>query len=50
MVLRKGNKWVLYSKDGKRHLGTFDSKEELEERETQIRRIAKAKEAEKKKK
>jgi len=36
MIRKQGNKWVLYSKDGKKKLGTFSSKEELLKRERQI--------------
>lgn len=36
-VLRhEGGKWVLYSHDGSKHLGTFDTKEEALDRERQI--------------
>lgn len=36
-IIRKdGTKWVLWSKDGTKKLGTYDSKEDAEERERQI--------------
>lgn len=43
-VIRKvGGKWILYSHDGSKKLGTFDSKAAAEKREDQIRRAKYAK-------
>lgn len=39
MIKHEGDKWVLYSKDGTKTLGTFDSQEDAEERERQIQAI-----------
>lgn len=39
MIKQSGKKWILYSKDGSKKLGEFDSKEAAEEREKQIKRI-----------
>lgn len=36
MIKHEGSKWVLYSKDGSKKLGTFDSKEAAEKREREI--------------
>jgi hypothetical protein len=36
MIRKEGNKWILFSHDGKKHLGEFDSKEAAEKRERQI--------------
>jgi len=36
MVKKKGDKWVLMSKDGKKVLGTFATKEAALKREKQI--------------
>ena len=36
VIKREGNKWVLYSKDGSKKLGEFDSKEAAEKREKEI--------------
>lgn len=36
MIKKEGSQWVLYSKDGSKKLGTFDSKEEAEDREREI--------------
>lgn len=33
---KKRNKWILHSKDGKKKLGEFDSKEAAMKREQQI--------------
>ncbi|MGE4535418.1 hypothetical protein, partial [Halomonas sp.] len=37
VIKREGNKWVLYSKDGSKKLGEFDSKEAAEKREKEIK-------------
>lgn len=39
MIQEVGGKFVLFSQDGTKRLGTFDTKEEAEEREAQINRI-----------
>jgi hypothetical protein len=36
MIKREGAKWVLYSSDGSKQLGVYDSKKEAEAREAQI--------------
>lgn len=36
MIKKEGDKWVIKSKDGKKTLGTFDSKEEATKRLGQI--------------
>ena len=36
MIKKEGSKYVLYSKDGKKKLGTFKTKEEAEKRERVI--------------
>lgn len=36
MIKKVKNKYVLYSHDGKKKLGTFDTKKEALEREKQI--------------
>jgi hypothetical protein len=43
MIRKEGQKYILYSKDGSRKLGTFPSKKKAEERELQITRIKYAK-------
>jgi len=39
MIKKVGDKWVLYSKDGSRVLGRFDTKKAAQDREEQIKRI-----------
>lgn len=39
MIIKRGNKFILKSKDGKKILGTFDSKAAAEKREKQILRF-----------
>jgi hypothetical protein len=46
MIRQEGDKWVLYSKDGSKKLGEFDSKKEAEDREAEIERIKHSKENE----
>lgn len=36
MIVKKNNKYYLYSKDGKKILGRFETKEDAEKREKQI--------------
>lgn len=36
MIRKEGNKYILYSKDGSKKLGTFDTKEGAEARERAI--------------
>lgn len=36
VIREEGGKWVLYTADGSKKLGTFDTKEEAEDRERQI--------------
>jgi len=36
MIKKKGKQWVLYSHDGSKVLGTFDSRKEAIEREKQV--------------
>lgn len=36
MIRHEDNKYVLYNHDGTKVLGTYDTKEEAEERERQI--------------
>lgn len=36
MIKKEGNKYKLYSKDGSKILGTFDTKEQATKREQQI--------------
>lgn len=43
MIKKEGNKYILYSKDGSKKLGSFDSQKEAEEREAEINRIKHAK-------
>jgi len=35
-IVKEGDKWVLYSKDGKKKLGTFDSKEAALKHEAEV--------------
>lgn len=44
MIKQKGDKWILYSHDGKRILGTHETKEEAEAQEAAIN-ISKARAA-----
>jgi len=37
MIKKVGNKYVLYSKDGKKKLGTFNTKSAAEKREREIK-------------
>lgn len=37
MIKKEGTKYILYSKDGKKKLGTFRTKKEAKERERQIK-------------
>lgn len=39
MIKHIGNKWILYSKDGSKKLGEYDTEEEAKKREQQIIRI-----------
>jgi hypothetical protein len=43
MIRKEGQKYILYSKDGSKRLGTFPSKKKAVEREDEIRRIKYAK-------
>lgn len=36
MIKKSGNKWILYTKDGKRKLGTHISREEAKAQEKAI--------------
>ena len=36
MIKKEGSKWVLYSKDGKKKLGTFKTKKDALKREKEI--------------
>ncbi len=36
MIKKKGYKWILYTKDGKKALGTFRTKKDALKRERQI--------------
>lgn len=36
MIKKQGSKWILYSKDGSKKLGTFDNKKDAVKREGQI--------------
>jgi hypothetical protein len=36
MIVKRGNKYCLYSHDGSKKLGEFDSKEAAQKREKQI--------------
>jgi hypothetical protein len=45
MLKKAGSKWVLYSKDGSKKLGTFDTEKEAKERERQIIAAQAAKES-----
>lgn len=46
MIKHEGDKWTLYSADGSKNLGTYDSKEECEEREKQVQAFKHMKENE----
>ena len=37
MIKKSGNKWVLYSKNGDKILGRYNSKKGAEKREKQVR-------------
>lgn len=37
MIVKKGSKWILYTHDGKKVLGKFNTKKEAEAREAEIR-------------
>lgn len=37
MIKKSGNKWILYTKDGKRKLGTHSTREEAVAQERAIR-------------
>lgn len=37
MIKKSGNKWILYTKDGKRKLGTHSTREEAAAQERAIR-------------
>lgn len=43
MIKKEGGKWVLFSKDGSKRLGEFDSKAAAQEREREIQAIKHAK-------
>lgn len=45
MIRKEGGKFVLYTKDGSKKLGTFDSQEEALAREAQIKEMRKARNA-----
>lgn len=36
MIKKQGNKYYLYSKDGSKKLGSFDSKKSAEKREREV--------------
>lgn len=36
MIRKVGNKWILYSKNGKKKLGEFNTRQGAEKRERQI--------------
>lgn len=46
IIKHEGDKWVLYSKDGSKKLGIFDTEEEAKERERQIQFFKRQQEAE----
>lgn len=46
MIKQEGSKWVLYSKDGTKKLGEFDSEDAAKKREAEIQAIKHAKETE----
>lgn len=48
IIRQEGDKWVLYSSDGSKVLGTFDSEEEARDRERQIQQYRKSDESRKK--
>ena len=37
MIVKRGNQWILYTKDGSKRLGTFRTKEAALKREKQIK-------------
>ena len=39
MIKQSGDKWILYSADGSKVLGRFDSKQAAVDREVQIKKI-----------
>jgi hypothetical protein len=39
MIRKEGNKYALYSEDGEKKLGTFDTKEEAEDQDDNIQRL-----------
>jgi hypothetical protein len=45
MIRHEGEKWVLYSQDGSRKLGEFDTETEAQDREKEIQRVEHAREA-----
>lgn len=47
VIKHEGDKWVLYSQDGSKVLGTFDSEQEAQDREDEIKRLAKPEESRK---
>jgi len=46
MIKKEGSKWVLFSKDGTKTLGKFDSEEEVKRREKEILRFTQKSETE----
>ena len=36
VIRHVGSKWILFSKDGKKRLGSFDTKREAQEREREF--------------
>ena len=45
MIKHEGEKWVLYSADGSKTLGTYDSEEAAQEREREIQKFKHMREA-----
>ncbi len=45
VIRKEGNAWVLYSEDGTKRLGRFDTREEAEEREREIKALLHAAES-----
>ncbi len=45
MIKNEGDKWILYSKDGEKKLGTFDTEQEAKDREAEIIAAVAAKES-----
>ena len=43
MIRKSGKKYILYSKDGSRKLGTYSSRAGAEKRERQVKRFSKKK-------